>query len=176
MRATRPSDHAHDATDPGDLLRAHGLRRTPQRQAVLSAILERAGHATAEDVVARVRTRLPTVSASTVYRTLGTLEEVGILCHAHLGHGASVYHLGGGGLHQHLVCDRCGAMEEVEETLARSFADSIERRFGFRANLTHFAVLGECKRCRTTTGGRTSKGSRATRPRRGAAARGRARR
>lgn len=152
MRATSPSDHGHTVDDVDDLLRSHGLRRTPQRLAVLEAVIERAGHATAEDIVARVRRRMPTVSPSTVYRTLARLEDAGILCHAHLGHTASVYHLGGEGLHQHLVCERCGAMEEVTERLARSFADNIERRFGFHANLTHFAVLGVCKRCRRRAG------------------------
>ena len=148
MKATAPGDHAHAPADPDELLISHGLRRTPQRLAVLQAVMERAGHATADDIVARVRTRMPTVSPSTVYRTLGRLEDAGILCHAHLGHTASVYHLGGEGLHQHLVCERCSAMEEVEERLARSFAASVERRFGFQANLTHFAVLGVCRRCR----------------------------
>lgn len=147
MRATRPADHQHGEEDIDELLRSHGLRRTPQRRIVLEGVRALAGHATAEDIVAHVHRTLPSVSASTVYRTLATLEEVGILCHAHLGHSASVYHIGAAGVHQHLVCERCGALQEVEENLARSFARDVERRFGFRANLTHFAVLGECRRC-----------------------------
>jgi len=147
VKATRPSDHQHGVEDVGDLLRTHGLRRTPQRQVVLEAVRSLAGHATAEDVVSHVRRTMPSVSASTVYRTLATLEEVGILCHAHLGHSASVYHIGAGDLHQHLVCERCGALQEVDQDLARAFARDVEKRFGFRANLTHFAVLGECRRC-----------------------------
>ena len=145
-KAARP-DHDHALREIDELIRSHGLRRTPQRQATLEAVADAAGHATAEEIVARVRRKLPAVSPSTVYRTLSSLEEVGILCHAHLGHTASVYHVGTAGLHQHLVCERCGAMQEVDEAQTRPFAKELERRFGFRANFTHFAVLGECRRC-----------------------------
>lgn len=145
-KAPRP-DHDHALTEVDQLLRSHGLRRTPQRQATLEAVAAAAGHATAEEIVDRVRRKLPAVSPSTVYRTLASLEEVGILCHAHLGHTASVYHVGTAGLHQHLVCERCGAMQEVGEVLTRPFAASLQRRFGFHANFTHFAVLGECRDC-----------------------------
>ena len=145
-KAPRP-DHDHALREIDELIRSHGLRRTPQRQATLEAVVAAKGHATAEEIVARVRRKLPTVSPSTVYRTLASFEEVGILCHAHLGHTASVYHVGTAGLHQHLVCERCGAMQEVDERQTAPFAKELERRFGFRANFTHFAVLGECKSC-----------------------------
>lgn len=145
-KASRP-DHDHALRELDELIRSHGLRRTPQRQATLEAVATAKGHATAEEIVARVRRKLPAVSPSTVYRTLASLEEVGILCHAHLGHTASVYHVGTAGLHQHLVCERCGAMQEVGEKQTGPFAKELQRRFGFRANFTHFAVLGECKAC-----------------------------
>jgi Fur family ferric uptake transcriptional regulator len=145
-KAARP-DHDHSLTGIDELLRSHGLRRTPQRQATLNAVADAAGHATADEIVRRVRQKLPAVSPSTVYRTLSSLEEVGVLCHAHLGHTASVYHVGTAGLHQHLVCERCGALEEVDDSLTSPFARSLEKRYGFRANFTHFAVLGECRRC-----------------------------
>jgi hypothetical protein len=38
-------------------------------------------------------------------------------------------------------------MQEVGEAQTAPFAKELERRFGFRANFTHFAVLGECKTC-----------------------------
>ncbi|HJR18720.1 MAG TPA: Fur family transcriptional regulator [Actinomycetota bacterium] len=145
-KAPRP-DHDHALREIDDLIRSHGLRRTPQRQATLEAVAAADGHATAEQIVTRVRRKLPAVSPSTVYRTLASLEEVGILCHAHLGHTASVYHVGTAGLHQHLVCERCGAMQEVGEAQTWPFAKELERRYGFRANFTHFAVLGECRSC-----------------------------
>jgi Fur family transcriptional regulator, ferric uptake regulator len=140
-------DHDHSLARIDELIRSHGLRRTPQRQATLEAVAAAAGHATAEEIVKRVRKKLPAVSPSTVYRTLASLEDVGILCHAHLGHTASVYHVGTAGLHQHLVCERCGALQEVSESLTQPFAGRLKRSYGFEANFTHFAVLGLCKDC-----------------------------
>jgi len=147
MKASARPDHDHVLTKLDELIRSHGLRRTPQRQATLEAVASAAGHATAEEIVKRVRRKLPAVSPSTVYRTLASLEEVGILCHAHLGHTASVYHVGTAGLHQHLVCERCGALQEVSDSLTEPFARSLKRSYGFEANFTHFAVLGLCKSC-----------------------------
>jgi Fur family transcriptional regulator, ferric uptake regulator len=151
VKAKTPAgDHSHSLDEEiGGLLRGHGLRRTPQRHATLEALADAKGHATADEIVARVRRKLPAVSPSTIYRTLSSLEQVGILCHAHLGHTASVYHVGTSGLHQHLVCERCGAIQEVEGDLTGGFGKQLERRFGFRANFTHFAVLGECRSCLT---------------------------
>jgi len=145
--STARPDHDHVLTKIDELIRSHGLRRTPQRQATLEAVAAAAGHATAEEIVKRVRRKLPAVSPSTVYRTLASLEEVGILCHAHLGHTASVYHVGTAGLHQHLVCERCGALQEVSDALTEPFARTLKRSFGFKANFTHFAVLGVCSNC-----------------------------
>jgi Fe2+ or Zn2+ uptake regulation protein len=65
------------------------------------------------------------------------------------------------------VCERCGALQEVDDTLTGPFATQLVKRFGFKANFTHFAVLGECRSC----------AKRSTRaPRRKAAASARARR
>jgi Fur family ferric uptake transcriptional regulator len=143
----RAADHDHALDDLGALLQAHGLRRTPQRLETLAAIAASQGHATAEEIVTRVRKRLPAVSPSTIYRTLTSLEDVGVVCHAHLGHSASVYHLGPSGMHQHLVCETCGAVQEVAEAVIQPFAKRLRERYGFRADVTHFAVLGECRRC-----------------------------
>ena len=52
------------------------------------------------------------VDVSTVYRTLDTLEQLGIIDHTHLAHGPAIFHLADGD-HQHLVCERCGRVEEV---------------------------------------------------------------
>lgn len=147
MKAAPPRDHDHHLGEIDELLRSHGLRRTPQRIATLAAIASADGHATAEEIVARVRRRVRTISPSTVYRTLASLEKAGILCHAHLGHSASVYHVGTAGLHQHLVCERCGALQEVSDAVTQPFAATLRRRYGFRANLTHFAVIGRCRAC-----------------------------
>src|SRR5918999_3307606 len=95
-----------------DLVRANGGRVTAPRRAILAALLEADGHVTAEDLTARVQSRLPDVHVSTVYRTLETLADLGVVVHVHLGHGRAVFHLADD-RHQHLVCDHCGRVIEA---------------------------------------------------------------
>ena len=60
-------------------LRARGSRLTPQREAIIREVMGARGHITPQDIAHRVRRRMPAVNASTVYRTLATLEELGVL-------------------------------------------------------------------------------------------------
>src|SRR3981189_3277363 len=75
-----------------DQLAAHGVRRTAARQAILEAFFAAESHVTAEDIAAEVHRRFPSVDVSTVYRTLDTLEQLGIIDHTHLAHGPPIFH------------------------------------------------------------------------------------
>ena len=125
---------------------------TPQRRAIVSEVMSAQGHISPAELAERVRNRLPGVNASTVYRTLATLEEAGILSHAHLEHGAS-YHHAAEARHVHLTCSRCGS----DDALSLREADSLERllrkHHGFQPDLTHFAISGLCARCQRATVG-----------------------
>ncbi len=68
-------------------LRRRGYRLTPQRQLVLEAV-DALEHASPDEILAEVRRTASGVNISTVYRTLELLEELGLVSHAHLGHGA----------------------------------------------------------------------------------------
>ena len=84
-------------------LREKGLRLTPQRELVLSAVRE-LGHSTPEEIAEKVRQSHPGINLSTVYRNLETLENVGLVVHTHLGHGGATYHAAEELTHLHLVC------------------------------------------------------------------------
>src|SRR6202161_2066258 len=89
-----------------DTLRASGYRGTQQRQLVLDAVTKRE-HATPEEIYAEVKQTAVGVNVSTVYRTLELLEQIGLVTHTHLGHGAHRYHLAAEAQHVHLVCQQC---------------------------------------------------------------------
>ena len=72
--------------DLASRLRERGLRVTAQREQVLAAV-RRLGHATPEEIAASAGQ----VDPATVYRTLELLEELGLVGHTHLGHGAPSY-------------------------------------------------------------------------------------
>ena len=129
------------------VLRAHGMRLTPQRRRVVDA-LARLGHATPDAVAAEVEADggapLP---ASTIYRALEALEELGLVAHTHLDHRAPTFHLDGHADHIHLVCLGCRAVDEVPVAAAADFVAGIAAERGFRADVTHMAVHGWCAAC-----------------------------
>jgi Fur family ferric uptake transcriptional regulator len=127
-------------------LRERGYRITPQREAILREVLRAEGHITPQDVARRVQRRMPAVNASTVYRTLGMLEEAGVVRHAHLERGAE-YHRAEESRHVHLTCSSCGAEDDLSLREAESLEELIHRHRGFIPDLTHFAISGLCASC-----------------------------
>jgi len=144
--ATREDEsYAHEAVE---LLRNHGLRVTPQRVWVLAALLASKDHLSAEDIYDYIRSALPQVDRSTVHRTLGLFRDRGLAAGTDLGDGRVGYHAGDKARHHHLICRRCGAELEVEDSFVESLRGVLLERYGFRASLRHLAIIGECESCR----------------------------
>lgn len=129
-----------------EVLRQFGYRITPQRQLVLDAI-NKLGHATPEELCAQVQLTAPGVNLSTIYRTIEVLEEVGLVTHTHIGHGAPTYHSVEDDAHIHLVCDTCGSVESVDADEAESFVQSLREKVGFETDISHVSVRGQCAKC-----------------------------
>ncbi len=119
---------------------------TVGRRAVVEALLSAEGHLSADDLVAELQQVHPGLHRATVYRSLEALEAAGLVEHVHLGHGRSVYHLTDD-LHQHLVCEVCGSVEEAPADLLAAVARRLRRERGFVMRPYHFAVLGRCRTC-----------------------------
>ena len=128
------------------VLREHGLRMTPQRRAIVAEIMRTQGHISPTALVRKVQGEMPGVNASTIYRTLTLLEEVGVLAHAHLEGGAE-YHRTEEAGHVHLTCSNCGAEDDLSLAEANALIELIERHHGFQPDLTHFAISGLCAAC-----------------------------
>jgi Fur family ferric uptake transcriptional regulator len=131
-----------------DALRASGYRVTPQRQLVLEAV-SRLEHATPEEIFADVRQTARGVNVSTVYRTLELLEQLGLVAHTHLFHGAPRYHLAAEAEHVHLVCHRCGQVTEVDKEAVRPLVMALEQAEDFQTDVGHLTIFGLCSGCRS---------------------------
>ena len=129
-------------------LRRLGYRLTPQRSLILSIVQSRDDHFRAEDVYAEVVRRYPHVNLSTVYRTLELLASLGLVTSTDMGERCWRYHPVEKGRHHHLVCQKCGGIQELEEAALQPLADRLWSEYGFRANLGHFAIFGCCAACR----------------------------
>lgn len=127
-------------------LRARGYRLTPQRQLVLKAVGQLV-HATPEEIAVEVRQTASAVNISTVYRTLELLEELGLVQHTHLGHGAPTYSVSTDDDHVHLVCRDCGSVDEIDSSIVEDVVRRLSAERGFSVDVGHFAVFGRCKAC-----------------------------
>jgi Fur family ferric uptake transcriptional regulator len=129
-----------------EVLRARGLRLTAPRQLVLEAVY-RLRHATPDQIHAAVAERAAGVNITTVYRTLELLEELKLVTHAHLSHGAPTYHPVGEHQHAHLVCRGCGSVEELPSPVLAGLAEELLDGRGFRLDIGHVALFGLCGSC-----------------------------
>jgi Fur family ferric uptake transcriptional regulator len=122
-------------------LRERGLRMTAQRERVMAAVTTLV-HATPDQVAESV----PGVDLTTVYRTLELLEQIGLLAHTHLGHGAPSYRLADD-QHVHVVCHHCSTVIDAPAGLADQLAARLADERGFVLDRSHFTVFGTCADC-----------------------------
>ena len=131
-------------------LRTAGFRITPQRQLVLEAVTN-LRHATPEEILTEVQETASGVNLSTVYRTLEVLEQVGLVTHAHIGHGAPTYHVVDGDPHIHLRCSKCERVFSLPAMLASETVDTIRTESGFQVDPYHITFDGQCEKCARNT-------------------------
>lgn len=129
-----------------DQLRASGYRATSQRVLVLAVIAE-LRHATPDQVLVEARRRGSAIDLSTVYRTLELLDEVGLITHAHLGHGSPTYHSVDERPHIHLVCRRCNRVSQVDAATLDPMVSAVAEQSGFVADVGHLVLHGVCGEC-----------------------------
>lgn len=108
--ASRPTDA--DLERACEALRGRGLPVTAQRRALLAAFLQRTDHPTVDALHADVSRALPGVNRATVYRTLETLVELGLAGRV-AQHAAACRYDPCVERHHHLLCERCGAVQDV---------------------------------------------------------------
>ena len=90
-----------------------GLRCTPQRYAVMSFLMEQAGHPTAVEIFEAVNRVDPRSSRATIYNNLRDLVQAGLVREVAV-EGRAARFDAKGLRHHHFICDRCGNVEDME--------------------------------------------------------------
>jgi Fur family transcriptional regulator, ferric uptake regulator len=119
----------------------HSVGRT--RSSVVDAVRGMAAAFTADELAAAV----PDVHVSTVYRTLGLLEEIGAVRHVHLSHGPALYEHASTAEVRHVVCEVCGRHVAVPDDVFDAVRERLAREFDFVLDGSHFAIVGRCIAC-----------------------------
>ena len=128
-------------------LSEQGYRLTPQRLMILSAIEDTDSHISAEEIYTQVVAKYPNVNISTVYRTLELLKRLGLVTETDMGGGRVRYHPVDKGHHHHLVCQECGAITDLDESMLVSLKNTLLQDYKFVADLKHLAIFGRCVKC-----------------------------
>jgi Fe2+ or Zn2+ uptake regulation protein len=129
-----------------ELLHSRGQRATPQRYAILRELRRRQHHATADEISQAVRAQLPGTSTPTVYATLDLLVELGLARRIDTGLGAALYD-GATEPHQHMVCRRCGRVEDLDGGLDTERVLSAAGSTGFSPEGAELVISGLCSAC-----------------------------
>jgi Fur family peroxide stress response transcriptional regulator len=128
----------------------HGLVATHQRQILFEAVQEMDGHPSPEEIYARVRRRIPSISLATVYKNLHLFVESGIVGKVSLHHGSLRIETNRAA-HHHLVCRGCKSITDLDEN---SFKLEMERDRispAFQVERYSIEVVGLCPACKKTS-------------------------
>ena len=128
-------------------LRDAGLRLTHQRLEIVRVVAADETHPDVETVFRSVRERVPTISLDTVYRTLSTLTERGLIGRVLFTPGPARYDANPA-RHHHFVCTRCGLIRDVEDEDLDAIRPTAEvARIG-RPDTVSVQFRGVCAACR----------------------------
>jgi Fur family ferric uptake transcriptional regulator len=136
-----------DLRTAAEVVRQAGGRLTAARRTVLEALLAASGPVSADQIAAGLGGRLPATDPASVYRNLEWLEQLGVVRHVHLGHGAGLYTLAGDADREYLVCERCDRVTAVDASALDRARSEISAAAGYEAHFDHFPIHGLCADC-----------------------------
>lgn len=125
------------------------LRMTPKRAAVLAAVRAAESHPCADEVLRMVQSEVPGIGVATVYRTLDLLVRHGQLLQLRLSDEAVVRYDANTHPHQHVICDLCGRVFDIDLALPDRVVDDAARRSGVHITQYDLRLRGTCAACRS---------------------------
>ncbi len=129
-------------------LKDAGLKITLPRLKILQ-ILDSSGvrHVSAEDVYKLLLGNGEEVGLATVYRVLTQFEQAGLVVRHNFEGGHSVFELAQNVHHDHLVCVKCGRVEEFTDEAIESRQEEIARKMGYELTDHNLNMYGLCPDC-----------------------------
>jgi len=148
LHLDKVDDYAYDlymnATRATELLRSAELRATTQRVLLLATLIAEAKPLSVDDLGLRTKNSLDT---ATIYRTLETFKEKGLVRRVDLDQGRALYEHAGEH-HHHIVCTKCGTIRDLDICLPKTLQNQVreESRFA-HVNQHALEFFGVCKKC-----------------------------
>jgi len=130
-------------------LRDVGLKVTLPRVKILE-IMERETyerHLTAEQVYKILLSENEEIGLATIYRVLTQFEAAGLVTRHHFEGGNSVFELNKGKHHDHVVCVKCGKVDEFTDDVIEERQDQIAKKLGYELTDHSLYLYGLCPNC-----------------------------
>ena len=131
-------------------LRNAGLKVTLPRVKILE-ILEKQTeerHLTAEKVYKILLSENEEIGLATVYRVLTQFEAAGLVTRHHFEGGNSVFELNKGSHHDHIVCIKCGKVDEFTDSVIEKHQEDIAEKLGYELTEHSLCLYGYCSSCK----------------------------
>jgi len=126
-------------------LRNVGLKVTTPRLKILGLLENaKAKHITAETIYRQLGENGEAIGLATVYRALAQFEAAGLITRHQFEGGQTVFELERGPHHDHIVCVRCGRVEEFYDKVIEDRQREIAEKFGFTLKDHALTLYGEC--------------------------------
>ena len=121
-------------------------KSTRQKEAILWMLMNTKSHPTADRIYEEVRKNIPNISLGTVYRNLRQMKERGDILEFNFSGHMSRFD-GNNSPHYHFVCEKCGAVFDIDETLDEELNSRIAEKTGFIVSSHCLEFRGLCTEC-----------------------------
>lgn len=121
------------------------FKMTPQRMAIMGCLDGDKSHPSAEEIYERVKGLLPTISFATVYKTLDTLRDHGMLRELTIDPSRKRFDPDTSA-HHHAICTECGRIEDVFKDFKIKLPGAVTERFAMLKG-NHIEFYGTCTEC-----------------------------
>ncbi len=129
-------------------LKQAGLKATLPRIKILNLLEENTvRHVSAEDVYKTLLESGEDLSLATVYRVLTQFEQAGLVSRHHFEGGHSVFELNEGGHHDHILCVKCGRVDEFVDAVIEERQQKIAAEKGYNMTDHSLYIFGICSSC-----------------------------
>ncbi len=123
------------------------MKYSRQRELILETIRQSPIHPTAEEIYSRAKEKMPSLSLGTVYRNLALLSELGMIGKLEASGNHSVHYDGRNDEHCHLVCTKCGSINDIELDTLPTIDSAVARKTGFIVTEHEIVLKGTCAAC-----------------------------
>jgi Fur family ferric uptake transcriptional regulator len=122
-----------------------GLKHTRQREEILEAFFALGGHASIEELLTHVQSRMPGVGYATVYRSMRLFVEAGVADERHFDGGQTRFEpVMSAEHHDHLICSTCGTIFEFEDPTIEERQAAVAAAYGLRVTSHRHEIYGTC--------------------------------